>query len=126
MLAVIAVIFIIFFVFITWMLKPVKYMVQALNQISANWDLTKRLEIHRQDEIGTLGDFFNLTFENLRNLVGVIKNEATALSDIGGDLAANMDTTAAAVQQITSNVQNIKGRVMNQSSSVSETHATME
>ena len=71
MLAVIAVIFIIFYVFITWMLKPVKYMVQALNQISANWDLTKRLEIHRQDEIGTLGEFFNLTFENLRNLLWV-------------------------------------------------------
>jgi uncharacterized protein (UPF0333 family) len=36
MLAVIAVIFVIFYVFISWMLNPVKYMVQALNQISAN------------------------------------------------------------------------------------------
>jgi methyl-accepting chemotaxis protein len=126
MLAVIAVIFVIFYVFISWMLNPVKYMVQALNQISANWDLTKRLELHRRDEIGTLGEFFNLTFDNLRNLVGAIKNEADTLSDIGNDLSANMNTTAAVVNEITANVQNINGRVINQSASVSETHATME
>jgi len=37
-----------------------------------------------------------------------------------------MNQTAAAVNEITANVQSIKGRVMNQSASVSETHATME
>jgi methyl-accepting chemotaxis protein len=37
-----------------------------------------------------------------------------------------MAETAAAVNQITSNIQSIKGRIMNQSASVTETHATME
>jgi methyl-accepting chemotaxis protein len=37
-----------------------------------------------------------------------------------------MHETAAAVNQITANIQSIKGRIINQSASVSETHATME
>jgi methyl-accepting chemotaxis protein len=48
------------------------------------------------------------------------------LSDIGANLASNMSETAAAVGEITTNIQNIKGRVINQSSSVTETIATME
>ena len=37
-----------------------------------------------------------------------------------------MNETAAAVNEINANIQSIKGRVINQSASVSETHATME
>jgi methyl-accepting chemotaxis protein len=37
-----------------------------------------------------------------------------------------MNETAAAVNQITTNIQSIKGRIVNQSSSVTETNATVE
>jgi len=59
-------------------------------------------------------------------MIIVIKNEASKLSDIGSTLSGNMTETAAAVNQITANIQNIKGRVINQSASVTETNATME
>ncbi|MCL2237770.1 MAG: methyl-accepting chemotaxis protein, partial [Treponema sp.] len=44
----------------------------------------------------------------------------------GTDLASNMNETAAAVNEITANIQSIKGRVINQSASVTQTNATME
>jgi len=47
------------------------------------------------------------------------------LSGIGGDLAGNMTETAAAVNQIASNINSIKGRVISQSASVTQTNATM-
>jgi len=42
------------------------------------------------------------------------------------DLASNMNETAAAVNEITANIQSIKVRIINQSASVTETNATME
>jgi methyl-accepting chemotaxis protein len=37
------------------MLKPLEQMVQTLDKISTDWDLTRRLELKRRDEMGTLG-----------------------------------------------------------------------
>jgi methyl-accepting chemotaxis protein len=126
MMAVIAIIFVVFLVFIIGLLKPLNHIVQTLNQISTDWDLTRRIHFSRRDEIGTLGEFFNQTFERMRNLIFNIKKETTTLSQIGGDLAKNMHETAAAVNELTVNIQSIKGRIINQSASVTETHATME
>jgi methyl-accepting chemotaxis protein len=73
-----------------------------------------------------MAKYFNKTLEKIRNLVMSIKQEATVLSNIGNDLASNMNETAAAVNEITANIQSIQGRVINQSASVTQTHATME
>jgi methyl-accepting chemotaxis protein len=89
-------------------------------------DLTKQLNINRKDEIGDMAKVFNGTLDKVKNLVLTIKNQSAALSGIGNKLAANMTETAAAINQITANIQNIKGRVINQSASVTETNATME
>jgi methyl-accepting chemotaxis protein len=89
-------------------------------------DLTSRITIQANDEIGEMGTFFNQTMEKIQNLVKSIKNQTVTLSDIGSELASNMTETAAAVNEITSNIQSIKGQVVNQSASVTETSATME
>ncbi|MDR2444637.1 MAG: methyl-accepting chemotaxis protein [Spirochaetaceae bacterium] len=89
-------------------------------------DLTSRITIHANDEIGEMGGYFNQTMEKIQNLVKSIKNQTVMLSDIGQELASNMTETAAAVNEITSNIQSIKGQVVNQSASVTETNATME
>jgi methyl-accepting chemotaxis protein len=89
-------------------------------------DLTKAIDVHSKDEIGDLAKYFNMTLEKIKNLIVAIKNQAVSLFDIGNELASNMTETAAAINQITSNIQSIKGQVINQSASVTETNATME
>jgi methyl-accepting chemotaxis protein len=89
-------------------------------------DLTKQIETKTKDEIGDLSRYFNLTLDKIRNLVVIIKKQAAALFDIGNELASNMTETAAAINEITANIQSIKTRVVNQSASVNETNATME
>jgi methyl-accepting chemotaxis protein len=89
-------------------------------------DLTSRITINANDEIGEMGGYFNQTMEKIQNLVKAIKNQTVTLSDIGTELASNMTETAAAINEITSNIQSIKGQVVNQSASVTETNATME
>jgi len=107
--------------------EPIVRVSETLKDISqGEGDLTRSITVNSKDEIGDLARYFNLTLEKIKKLIVIIKGEALKLSDIGNDLASNMTETAAAVNEITSNIQSIKGRVINQSASVTESKATME
>ena len=60
------------------------------------------------------------------SLIGIIKEAASSLAGIGNELSLNMNETTAGVSEITSQIQNIKNSVINQSAGVTETLATME
>ena len=115
------------FTFRAVLLKPINKAVEMLKEISeGEGDLTKQLSISSKDEIGALAYYFNLTIEKIKNLIISIKEQAASLHDLGADLASHMSETAASINEITSNIQNVKGRVINQSASVTETNSTME
>ena len=126
MMAVIAAIFIIFYVFISRLLRPLNTMVQALDQISADWDLTRRIQLRQRDEIGTLGEFFNLTFQKIRDLLISIKGKMKALSDTGDQLATYMNRTTTDVEEINKNIQGMRGQVLSQADKVSAAANSME
>jgi methyl-accepting chemotaxis protein len=106
---------------------PIVRVALTLKDISeGEGDLTKTVAVNSRDEIGDLARYFNETLKKIKNLVITIKNQSVSLFEIGNDLASNMNETAAAINEITANIQSIKGRVINQSASVTETKATME
>ncbi|MDR1306951.1 MAG: methyl-accepting chemotaxis protein [Treponema sp.] len=107
--------------------RPIVNVARTLKDISeGEGDLTKTIPVQGNDEIAELSAYFNKTLEKIKTLVVTIKKQAAALLDIGNELAGNMTETAAAVNEITSNIQSIKGQVISQSASVTETNATME
>jgi methyl-accepting chemotaxis protein len=107
--------------------KPIVKVALTLKDISeGEGDLTKTIDVLSRDEIGDLARYFNMTLEKIKNLVLSVKTQTEALFSVSAKLARDMTETAAAINQITSNIQSIKGRVINQSASVTETNATME
>jgi methyl-accepting chemotaxis protein len=107
--------------------KPIVSVSETLKTISeGEGDLTGSIQVKSKSEIGDLAHYFNLTLEKIRNLIIIIKKQSAALSEIGGNLSSNMAETAAAINQITANIQNIKTRMINQSAGVTETNSTME
>jgi len=121
------VISVITFIVANSVVKPIVSVTNTLKDISeGEGDLTRRIENNSRDEVGALSRYFNNTLDKIKNLVINIKAEAVKLSDIGQALSSNMTETAAAVNEITSNIQSIKGRIINQSASVTQTNATME
>jgi methyl-accepting chemotaxis protein len=107
--------------------KPIIKVTATLKDISdGEGDLTRTVAVSSKDEVGDLAMYFNKTLGKIKDLVLLIKKQAGVLSEIGSDLSSNMSETAAAVNEITSNIQSIKGRVINQSASVTETNATMD
>jgi hemerythrin-like metal-binding protein len=100
---------------------------KVLNKIAhEDGNLSARIAIKKDDEIDAMSGLFNKCLERICELVSLIKDQTVNLSDVGLDLSDNMNQTAAAVTQITNNIQTIKGHVIDQSSSVTETNATME
>jgi methyl-accepting chemotaxis protein len=126
MLGVLALIFIGFNLFIVGLLGPLKKMINVLDQISADWNLTHRLEIRQKDEIGTLAEFFNLTFEKIMALVKNIKAETFSLFDTGDELTANMIEASTSLTMINNSVQTMKEKVSSQASEVGTTVTTIE
>jgi methyl-accepting chemotaxis protein len=126
MMAVIAGIFLIFFVFINGMLNPMNYMIQTLDHIAVDWDLTKRLKFRRHDEIGMLGEFFNLTFEKIRELLVDIKGKTVSLADTGDELSSYMTVTKKDIDGINDNIQHMREQVFMQSDKVNSAASSME
>ncbi|MCL2270660.1 MAG: methyl-accepting chemotaxis protein [Treponema sp.] len=104
---------------------PIKSMEKILSLVGEG-DFTHSIVATTNDEIGNMSRFLNATLDKIKGLIKIIKEQATELAKVGDSLSSNMTETAAAVNQITANIQNIKGRAINQSASVSQTNATME
>jgi methyl-accepting chemotaxis protein len=75
--------------------------------------------------LGDLARYLNFTIEKIKNLIVAIKREANVLSQTGTELAASMTETAAAINQITANIQGVKSQTGNQSGSVKSTSSIM-
>jgi methyl-accepting chemotaxis protein len=107
--------------------RPIIRTAMILKEISEGaGDLTERIDISSKDEIGDMARYFNLTLEKIRRTVLQVKNQSQLLKDAGVNLSSNMVETAAAINEITANIQSIKTQTVNQSASVTETSATME
>ncbi|MDR0721221.1 MAG: methyl-accepting chemotaxis protein [Treponema sp.] len=105
--------------------KPLNQMVLVLDDIGEG-DLTKRLEAKSKDEIGDMTQSFNHTLNKIGNLIRIIRQKAQSLSQTGSDLSLNMNTTAAAINEITAHIQGLKKQVTHQSDKVTDTSHAME
>jgi len=61
MMIVIFSVFVVFNIFIIGMLEPLNRMVKTVNQTLSDWELRPYEENQQRDEIGTLGEFLNMT-----------------------------------------------------------------
>jgi len=96
-----------------------------LGKIAAG-DLTDRVKVKRNDEIGRLMTHLNMATEHSHTMLTTLKEEADKMMAIGSDLSSNMEETAAAVKEISSNAAIVKEKALMQAAGVTETAATSE
>jgi methyl-accepting chemotaxis protein len=60
-------------------------------------DLTRKMDLNRKDEMGLMGEYFNLTLDKIRQLVNIIKEQADGLSHKGDNLSKNMTASIESV-----------------------------
>ena len=92
----------------------------------AEGDLTDRVEVKRNDEIGSLMTHLNTAIEHSHTMICVLRDEADKMGAVGSDLSSNMEETAASIRQIGANVISVKEKSLAQAASVTETVSAVE
>jgi methyl-accepting chemotaxis protein len=99
--------------------RPILRVAEALKDISEG-DLTRSIHVSTKDEIGDLARDFNYSTEKIKNLVGTIKYKINGLNHTSFELSANMGKTSTAVQQISSNLDNMENLMVKQENGAEE------
>ena len=119
-IAVIVLLVIIFFMIVSF--KPLNLVVENIVGIaSGNADLTKRIEVKTNDEIGSVGLGFNQFIQKLQKIIAEIKNSKESLSEIDSSLQASISETENAIAEINENINSLKQFLGEQTSSVDGT-----
>ena len=92
----------------------------------ASGDLTNRLAVKKNNEVGRIMMNLNTAIENNHTMICLLKDEADKMNSIGSQLSSSMEETAAAIKQIGENVKGVKEKAMSQAAGVTETVATVE
>jgi methyl-accepting chemotaxis protein len=101
--------------------SPLGKINSILKEISmGEGDLTGKIEEDKDDEIGELAGYFNLTMEKIRNLVLIIKYKINGLNHTSFELSSNMSKTSTAVEQITSNLDSMRSLMVKQENGAEE------
>ncbi|WP_294428248.1 methyl-accepting chemotaxis protein [uncultured Treponema sp.] len=104
------------------MLKPLTGVKNTLQDISSgDADLTKRIELKTQDEIGDVVNGFNTFAGKLQNIIGDVKTSKDELMVAGENLAGATQDTASSITEIIANIDSMKRQIDSQNQSVNQT-----
>ena len=103
-------------------IKPLLVLKNAISEIATgDADLTKRITVTSNDEIGDVVTGFNAFSEKLHEIISQVKNSKDNLGTVGDNLSASTEDTSASITQILANIESIHSQINNQSQSVHET-----
>lgn len=108
-------------------LKPLTIVRDTINGIaSGNADLTKRITVKSNNEIGQVVSGFNLFAEKLQTIISRVKESKNELGIAGEDMAASAQDTASAITQIIANIDSFGHQITNQKKSVDQTAGAVD
>lgn len=118
---------IILIVFVSYKLtKPLNMLEKTIKNIaSGNADLTQRINITSNTEIGSVVEGFNEFIEKLQSIMIQLKESKDALIEAGKKLQNSTENTGTSITQILANITNIGSSITNQSAGVEETSSAV-
>ena len=120
---------VVFFIVVTQVVNPINKMSIKLNKIikdidAGQGDLTQRVEVKGQDEMGQLASGINNFIESLQGIMTRITNNSTRLDAIVGAVAANVLTAnesstdiSAVMEELSASMEEVSATVANINSS---------
>ena len=109
-------------ILISFLIKPLGFVKTTINDISSgDADLTKRIDIKLNDEIGDVVTGFNKFTEKLQTIIGQVKKSRDTLGNAGMDLDTSTQNTATSIDEILTSIDSVHNQIDNQSKSVIQT-----
>ena len=101
--------------------NPIKRMAVNLNDIAqGEGDLTKRLEIHGNDEIAQLGNSFNLFVDKLRKIISDISVTTVSITKAGGEISQESIDIASKLENHNVETSHVATAITEMSSTANE------
>ncbi|MCR5126250.1 MAG: methyl-accepting chemotaxis protein [Treponema sp.] len=118
----ILVVIVLTYIIVTKLTKPLRESEKALRNISeGDGDLTVRLEVSENNEIGAMCESFNKTMEKLGSSILSVKSASDRIEKLGTELGGSMEETAGAVSDITERIKSVQHQMRKHASGVDET-----
>ncbi len=109
-------------ILISILIKPLSFVKSTIVEIaSGDADLTKRIDIKLNDEIGDVVTGFNSFTEKLQAIISQVKNSRDSLGSAGDELDASTQDTATSIEEILTSIDSVHNQISNQYTSVQQT-----
>ncbi len=107
--------------------NPVRKTVENLDRLSSGeGDLTTRLVVHSNDEVGELASRFNEFVGKLDEIVGDVKNAAGDVDNSSSEVSSNADSLLLSLQELTSAVEIVARAIESMTTSIKSSAASAE
>ena len=95
--------------------KEINKGVDAMKNIAqGDGDLTVRMTIKNQNELGQMYSYFNKTMEKIQTSIKQVTDSSVSLGTYGMALQDSMSDTAASANQITANIESVNRQIQQQ------------
>jgi len=114
--------------------RPIQQTADMIRDISeGDGDLTKRLTVTSQDEIGEMARYFNQFIEKLQGIIGsvtananTVASSSTALASVSARMTTNSENTAENSQAVAAAAEEMSTNMNNVSNAMEDTSANIQ
>lgn len=101
--------------------RPVRAMIERVRDIAeGDGDLTARIEVKREDELGQLAKFFNAFIANIQDIIRQVSGSASDVASAATEIASSSEQMSRGMSEQSAQVSQISSAVEEMAASVSE------
>ncbi|HFK1452212.1 TPA: methyl-accepting chemotaxis protein [Bacillus pacificus] len=109
------------------LVKPIQQIDSKLKELSSqDGDLTARLQVNSNDEIGTIATSFNKMLENLQHIINRVQKTSVEVQNASENMLEKTNISREATIRVQSSMSNLNESIQSQASSMEESSTAMD
>ena len=109
------------------LVKPIQQIDTKLKELaSEEGDLTARLQVNSNDEIGAIAASFNKMLENLQHIINRVQKTSVEVQTASENMLEKTNTSREATLRVQSSMSNLNASIQSQTSSMEESSTAMD
>ncbi|HDR6309064.1 TPA: methyl-accepting chemotaxis protein [Bacillus cereus] len=109
------------------LVKPIQQIDSKLKELSSQeGDLTARLQVNSNDEIGTIATSFNKMLENLQHIINRVQKTSVEVQSASENMLEKTNISREATIKVQSSMSSLNANIQSQSASMEESSTAMD
>ncbi|HGH7174461.1 TPA: methyl-accepting chemotaxis protein [Bacillus wiedmannii] len=109
------------------LVKPIQQIDSKLKELSSQeGDLTARLQVNSNDEIGTIATSFNTMLENLQHIINRVQKTSVEVQNASENMLEKTSISREATILVQSSMSSLNANIQSQASSMEESSTAMD